>query len=50
LSGGGRITLADIQPIINVDMFHIERAAEEIVKEVGSGAGRRCDGFLHHAV
>ena len=34
LSAGGRVSLADMQPIINVDIYHIEKAAAEVVQEV----------------
>jgi hypothetical protein len=28
------VSLAEIQPILNVDIFHVEKAAAEIVQEV----------------
>ncbi|TFJ84236.1 hypothetical protein NSK_004227 [Nannochloropsis salina CCMP1776] len=33
LSAGGRLALADVRPLLNVDMVHIQRAAARIVEE-----------------
>jgi hypothetical protein len=34
LSAGGRVFLGDLQPVLNVDAFHIEKAAAELAQEV----------------
>ncbi len=34
LSAGGRVFLGDLQPVLNVDNFHIDQAAVELAQEV----------------